>query len=153
MEKEVVKKMLHEVPERRESVAISMETLLDLNSLSLEEATEHLRAIERRKKKVSGGKDSTGRLLLTEEEWTARMKKRDGSSSGTGSGGRESRNSGKPLRGRGQDGGKASASKVGPTMSATTSERRAIGPLNAARRSVIRPRSLWPKKKRRTRLC
>jgi len=114
-EKEVVKKMLHEVPERLESVAISMETLLDLNTLSLEEATGHLRAVERRKKKVSGGKDGAGRLLLTEEEWTARMKKHDGSSSGAGSGGRERRNGGKPPRGRGHDGGKASASRAGPT--------------------------------------
>ncbi|XP_039778124.1 uncharacterized protein LOC120645406 [Panicum virgatum] len=79
-----------------------------------EEATGHLRAVEHRKKKVSGGKDSVSRLLLT-EEWTARIKKRDGSSSGAGSGGRERRNSGKPLRERGQDSSKASASKAGPT--------------------------------------
>jgi hypothetical protein len=38
-DKEVVKKMLHSLPEKLEQVAISMETLLDLNSLSIEEAT------------------------------------------------------------------------------------------------------------------
>jgi hypothetical protein len=41
-DKEVVKKMLHSVPEKLEQVAISMETLLDLNSLSIEEAVGHL---------------------------------------------------------------------------------------------------------------
>jgi hypothetical protein len=41
-DKEVVKKMLHSVPKKLEQVAISMETLLDLNSLSIEEAVGHL---------------------------------------------------------------------------------------------------------------
>jgi hypothetical protein len=73
-DKEVVKKMLHSVPEKLEQVAISMETLLDLNSLSIEEAAGHLRAVEQRRKSstppvVDGG----GCLLLTEEEWAARM--------------------------------------------------------------------------------
>lgn len=90
-----------------------METLLDLNSLSLEEATGHLRAVERRKKSSTSSKDSTGRLLLT-----ARMKNREGSGFGAGSGGRGRRTGGKPPRGRGHDagekGGKKPASKAGP---------------------------------------
>jgi hypothetical protein len=45
-DKEVVKKMLHSVPEKLEQVAISMETLLDLNTPSIEEAAGHLRAVE-----------------------------------------------------------------------------------------------------------
>ncbi|KAG8095916.1 hypothetical protein GUJ93_ZPchr0013g34734 [Zizania palustris] len=45
-EKEVIKKMLHVVPDKLEQVAISMETLLDLELLSLEEAVGHLRAVE-----------------------------------------------------------------------------------------------------------
>jgi hypothetical protein len=49
-DKEVVKKMLHSVPEKLEHVAISMEMLLDLNSLSIEEATDHLCVVEQRKK-------------------------------------------------------------------------------------------------------
>jgi hypothetical protein len=44
--KEVVKKMLHLVPKKFEQVAISMETLLDLNSLSIEEAMGHLHSVE-----------------------------------------------------------------------------------------------------------
>jgi hypothetical protein len=50
-DKEVVKKVLHSVPEKLEQVAISIETLLDLNALSIEEATSHLLAAEQRKKK------------------------------------------------------------------------------------------------------
>jgi hypothetical protein len=51
IDKEVVKKVLHSVPEKLEQVAISIETLLDLNALSIEEATSHLLAAEQRKKK------------------------------------------------------------------------------------------------------
>jgi hypothetical protein len=46
----VIKRMLHAVPERLKHVAISMETLLDLDSLSIEEVIGHLRAVEQRKK-------------------------------------------------------------------------------------------------------
>jgi hypothetical protein len=60
-----------------------METLLDLESMSIEEAVGHLRAIEQRKK-PSPAKENAGHLLLTEEEWMARMKSRDGSGSSTG---------------------------------------------------------------------
>jgi hypothetical protein len=72
-DKEVVKKMLHSVSEKLEQVALSMETLLDLNSLSIEE-TGHLRAVEQRKKDITPPVADVGRrLLLTEKEWTARM--------------------------------------------------------------------------------
>jgi hypothetical protein len=43
---EVFKKMLYSVPEKLEQIAISMETLLDLNSLSIKEATGHLCTVE-----------------------------------------------------------------------------------------------------------
>jgi hypothetical protein len=78
-DKEVVKKMLHSVPEKLEQVAISMETLLDLNSLSIEEVVGHLQAVEQRKK-VSTPQaiaDVGGRLLLTEDEWSARLKAKE----------------------------------------------------------------------------
>lgn len=38
-DKEVIKKILHSVPEHLDLVAILIETLLDLNSMSIEEAT------------------------------------------------------------------------------------------------------------------
>jgi hypothetical protein len=75
--------MLHVVPEKLEQVAISLETLLDLDSLSIEEAVGHLRAVEQRKKPTPA-KEASGRLLLTEEEWMARMKTKHGSGSSSG---------------------------------------------------------------------
>jgi hypothetical protein len=105
----VVKKMLHSVPEKLEQVAISMETLLDLNSLLIEEATSHLLVVEQRRKKgaATPAADAKGRLLLTEEEWAACMKaKEKGDSSGGGSsggGGDHGRGHG---RGKGCDGGR-----------------------------------------------
>jgi hypothetical protein len=87
--KEVLKKMLHSVSEKLEQVAISMETLLDLNSLSIEEATSHLLAVEQRRKKGAvPAADVEGRLLMTDEEWTTRMNiKEKGGSSGSGASG------------------------------------------------------------------
>jgi hypothetical protein len=38
--------MLHVAPEPLEQVVISIETLLDLNNLSMEEVTGHLRNVE-----------------------------------------------------------------------------------------------------------
>jgi hypothetical protein len=77
-DKEVVKKLLHSVLEKLEQVTNSMETLLDLNSLSIEEATDHLRVVEQRKKpSTSPVTDTDGRLLLTEEEWSAWMKAKE----------------------------------------------------------------------------
>jgi hypothetical protein len=71
--KEFIKKMLHIVPQKLKQVAISMETLLDLDSLSIEEAVGHMRAVEQCKKPTPA-KESGSHLLLTEEEWMARMK-------------------------------------------------------------------------------
>jgi hypothetical protein len=45
-DKEVIKRLLHAIPEKLEQVAISMETLLDLESLSIEEVVGHLCAIK-----------------------------------------------------------------------------------------------------------
>jgi hypothetical protein len=70
-DKEVIKKMLHVVPNKLKQVAISMETLLNLGSMSIEEAVGMLRAVETRKKKPSLAKEGGGRLLLMEEEWMA----------------------------------------------------------------------------------
>jgi hypothetical protein len=82
-DKELIKKILHVVPDKLEQVAISMETLLRLDSLLIEEAVSHLRAIEQRKK-LTSAKETGGRLLLTEEEWMAHMKTKDGSRSSSG---------------------------------------------------------------------
>jgi hypothetical protein len=66
-EAEIVKKMLHVAPEPLEQVAISIETLFDLDRLTVEEVIGHLRNVEQCKKTVVS--DRQGRLLLMEEEW------------------------------------------------------------------------------------
>ncbi|XP_062217702.1 uncharacterized protein LOC133917893 [Phragmites australis] len=106
-DKAIVKRLLHSVPDHLEQVAISIETLMDLDIVSVEEVTGRLRAVEQRKKSTSAPvKDSSGRLLLTEEEWAARLKIRDGESSkgGSGSG---NRRGGEKSRSRGSNGGGA----------------------------------------------
>ncbi|XP_062179504.1 uncharacterized protein LOC133884164 [Phragmites australis] len=78
---EIVKKMLQVVPEHLEQIVVSIETLLDVNELSVEEVTGRLCAVEQRKKKPVSSTptaDKQGRLLLTEEEWLERLKLRDG---------------------------------------------------------------------------
>jgi hypothetical protein len=100
-DKEVVKKILHSVPELLEQVEISIETLLDLNAMSIEVTTGHLRAVEERKKPISEAKER--HLLLTEEEWMARLKTCESELSGGGRGGR-GRGQGKHGGGRGGGG-------------------------------------------------
>lgn len=103
-EAEVVKRMLHVVPEHLEQVAISIETLLDVNDMSVEEVTGRLRAVEQRKK-TQATTDKQGRLLLTEDEWLARLKIREAAGDGgSSSGGKGGRNRGR-NRGRGRSGG------------------------------------------------
>ena len=88
-EKEVVKRLLHSVPESLEQVAISIETLLDLSKVSIEEAAGRLRAVEQRKSTTQSHlKDDAGRLLLTEEEWLARLRNQEGAHGGLSHGGR-----------------------------------------------------------------
>jgi hypothetical protein len=48
-EKDVIKKLLQSILEHFEQVAISIETLLNLNSMRIIEATDHLHAVEERK--------------------------------------------------------------------------------------------------------
>jgi hypothetical protein len=108
IDKEVVKKMLHPVLKKLEHDAISMETLIDLNSISIKEATGHPCAVEQRKKTATPPTaDADRRLLLTKETWLAWMKAKEkfsssGSSNSDGGGGCD-RSRG---RGRGHDGGR-----------------------------------------------
>ncbi|KAF8690661.1 hypothetical protein HU200_041034 [Digitaria exilis] len=101
---EVVRKML-------QVVAISIETLLDLNSISVEEVTGRLRAIEQRRKPPPVI-DNQGRLLMCEEEWRAKLKIQDaekgnvGSSGGSGNASGGGRKNGWRGRGRGRGGSK-----------------------------------------------
>ena len=92
-----------------EQVAISIETLLDLSVISIEEVTGRLRAVEQRKPASGHAKDSEGHLLLTEEEWMARLKLKEGSSGSSSSGGGQGK-----KRGKGKNhGGGGSGSRSG----------------------------------------
>jgi hypothetical protein len=88
---EVVRKMLQVVLEHQSQVVISIETLLDINTISMEEVTGMLHTVEQRWKPVPI-LDNHGCLLLYEEEWMAKLKlcedegKGDGSSSNGGNG-------------------------------------------------------------------
>jgi hypothetical protein len=67
----IVKKMLHVVPEPLEQVVISIETMLNVDTLSVEEVTSHLRNVEQQKKRSNSAVDKLCHLILTEEEWLA----------------------------------------------------------------------------------
>jgi len=100
-EAEVVRKMLQVVPEDLSQVAISIETLLDLNTISVEEVTGRLRAVEQRRKPPPVV-DSQGWLLLTQEEWMAKLKIGGGpGEKGSSSGGAGNKRGG-GSRGRGR---------------------------------------------------
>ncbi|CAM0873611.1 unnamed protein product [Alopecurus aequalis] len=77
-EVKVVKKLLRIVPSKYTQVAIAIEQLLDLKTMSMEELVGRLKTAEDRSDLDEGGNnyDEAGgsRLLLTEEEWLARSR-------------------------------------------------------------------------------
>jgi|UPI0001A86C5A hypothetical protein len=89
-----VVKFLRVVPSRYNQVAVAIEMSSDLKTLSIDEFVGCLRAAEDRFEPfVEQVTEKTGKLLLTEEEWTARNKSRIvpdslSSSGGRGGGGR-----------------------------------------------------------------
>ena len=94
-EEEVVSKYLHSVPAKYIQIALSIETMLDLSTLTIEDVTGHLRAVDERLEQAIATKDS-GKLLLTEEKWAARRNsEKAASSSHGGDGKRPSRASSK----------------------------------------------------------
>lgn len=102
---ELVRKMLQVVPEHLSQVAISMETLLDLSTISIEEVTGRLRSVEQRRKPPPV-LDNQGRLLLCEDDWLAKHKIREGEmGSASGSNAAGKKRGGKPRpRARGNGG-------------------------------------------------
>jgi hypothetical protein len=92
-----VQKILRVVPPRYAQMACSIETLLDLKDLSIDELSGRLAASEGRGEPEQ---DASGRLYLTEEEWRARDKNRQ---PGVGSSGSSSKQR-KDRPGGGKDG-------------------------------------------------
>jgi hypothetical protein len=78
----VIAKYLRVIPKRFAPVAVSIESLLDISTMSIEEITVRLRAVEGRGDDDDEAPMVGGKLLLTEEQWKARMKEKQ---SGEGS--------------------------------------------------------------------
>lgn len=118
----VVTKFLRVVPRRYSQVAIAIETLLDVSTLTIEELTGRLRSVKERYGLDDADGSSSGTLLMTEAEWDARRKNRErdnGDNRGNtdnGGGGNDapgSNSKGRGGRGRGR-GGRGGGSRSGP---------------------------------------
>ncbi|XP_073363112.1 uncharacterized protein [Aegilops tauschii subsp. strangulata] len=94
-------------------IALTIETLVDLDTLSVEELTGRLRAAEERYDldQVDSG---VGHLMFTVEEWLVRMQRNENDGSG-GSGSGSGRGGGRRGRGRGHGGGRGSGRRAKPT--------------------------------------
>jgi hypothetical protein len=84
-EETIVRKFLHALPERFHQISVAIETLLDLEEVSLDELVGRLKATEERmdctKAKggvgpSAGGKEINGKLYFTEEQVIARLASR-----------------------------------------------------------------------------
>ena len=82
-EEEAVSKFLHSVPAKYIQIALSIETMLDLSTLTIEDVAGRLQAVDERLGQATATKDS-GKLLLTEEEWAARRNSGKAASSSRG---------------------------------------------------------------------
>lgn len=89
-ERKAVRKFLRVLPRKYRQMASSIESLLDLNSMSIEELSGRLLVVE--ENEAIDGADPSGQLLLTAEEWRAREKRQDG---GSGSDNRQGKSRGK----------------------------------------------------------
>jgi hypothetical protein len=87
-EDKIIKKYLHVARPRYRQLVVSIESLLDIASLSVEEITTWLKAVED-DEGLTGNRDSGEKLYLTEEEWLECYKQKDpeGSHRGGASGG------------------------------------------------------------------
>ncbi|WVZ81780.1 hypothetical protein U9M48_029122 [Paspalum notatum var. saurae] len=89
-DKEVVKKMMQVIPDRLTQVAISIETLLDVGELSLEEVMGRFRAADERLDARARTAEMGSRLMLTSKEEDhdqAAAREREGQRGGGGGGG------------------------------------------------------------------
>ena len=66
-EEEAVSKYLHSVSTKYIQIAFSIETMLDLSTLTIEDVTGRLQTVDERLEQATAMKDSR-KLLLTEEE-------------------------------------------------------------------------------------
>jgi hypothetical protein len=139
--RKVAAKYLRVVPKKFVPVAVSIESVLDTTNMSIEEITGRLRAVEGRgdEEEADPPTGAGGKLLLTEEQWLARMKDKqpgEGSSkSGAGKSGAKNRSRITKRR--------RTAVEARTTVTpATTAARKGIGQRIVVRRERSRPTSL-----------
>ena len=86
-EEEAVSKYLHSVSTKYIQIALSIETMLDLSTLTIEDVTGRLWTVDERLEQATATKDRE-KLLLTEEEWAARRNSGKEASSSRGGDGK-----------------------------------------------------------------
>ena len=97
-EEEAVSKFLHSVLAKYIQIALSIEMMLDLSTLTIEDVAGHLRAVDECLVQATTMKDIR-KLLLTEEEWAAqRNSGKAASSSHSGDGKRRGKASSEKKR-------------------------------------------------------
>jgi uncharacterized membrane protein YgcG len=116
-EEEIVRCFLQALPPRFDQIATSIETLLDLSDVSLDELIGRLKPMEEKMNRSE--KDSLVRLSLTEDELVTRLSSRLKTSGlGNPESSKEASSSGK--RGRGRGGGRGAVDGGGRTSGSSS---------------------------------
>jgi hypothetical protein len=96
-EERAVEKLFRCIPEKYKQIARSIESLLDLSTMTIEEAIGHLKVVDGDEPQAPSGPITIGRKLhLTREQWEACQGDKKGKSSST-----RGRKRGKPRKARG----------------------------------------------------
>jgi hypothetical protein len=116
-EETIVRKFLHALPERFHQIAVAIETLLDLEEVSLDELIGWLKPTEERMDHVkakggigpsASGKEINGKLYFTEEQVIARLASRHNlNTDGSGTHDRAQAGPGGRRGGRGRNRGRS----------------------------------------------
>jgi hypothetical protein len=85
-DKMVILKFLRVVPKQYKQMARSIESLLDLKNMSIEELTGRLKVCEEDDENEAEEAAGGGKLLLTEQQWMERFRQREGGVSSGGGG-------------------------------------------------------------------
>jgi len=119
----VVRRILQVVPPRFDQIAHSIEMLLDVDDMTVEELVGRLKSAEvcDRSRNLPAATNSNGKLLLSEEEWLARYKHRL-AGEGSRSGGNSGKSSGGPRSGD-NGGARTGGSSGDPARVATKTDK------------------------------